>query len=313
MRAPSRGPLGRPSSPTRPSKAPPFEPPRPGDGSDVAPRDVQVLSWSEQYFEHIGKFGRQQCWTHGHLARLHPRAYRAEPGGRRLRRVAETMGTRPVPRMMSGIRSRTRSPAGVDTHIDTHTAAALDGWGNLRGHQAFPTTGAGYTQLLAWLTEWGPLVAVGSTGPRRVRRSGRSTSTGDPRWGGGVHPGTPGGSVRAAPRRPNGGIPGSDPPRHQGIDDSATASYHIANKRVPCAWSSSPEQHHHLSSPCVELWPWCTHFTKGAMSTQERAQGQVPDTGHTTRYGRDLAGNQPILTKKPWESIKKWKGHYRGS
>jgi hypothetical protein len=33
---------------------------------------------------------------------------------------------------------------GVDTHIDTHTAAALDGLGHLLGHERFPTTVAGY-------------------------------------------------------------------------------------------------------------------------------------------------------------------------
>ena len=53
---------------------------------------------------------------------------------------------------------------GVDTHIDTHTAAALDGLGHLLGHQRFPTTVAGYAQLLAWLTGWGPVVAVGIEG-----------------------------------------------------------------------------------------------------------------------------------------------------
>jgi len=33
---------------------------------------------------------------------------------------------------------------GGDTHIDTHTAAALDGLGHLLGHERFPTTVAGY-------------------------------------------------------------------------------------------------------------------------------------------------------------------------
>lgn len=52
----------------------------------------------------------------------------------------------------------------MDTHIDTHTAAALDGLGHLLGHQRFPTTVAGYADLLTWLTGWGPVAAVGIEG-----------------------------------------------------------------------------------------------------------------------------------------------------
>ena len=40
---------------------------------------------------------------------------------------------------------------GVDTHQDLHVAAALDQLGRLLGTHAFPTTAAGYRQLLAWL------------------------------------------------------------------------------------------------------------------------------------------------------------------
>jgi transposase len=53
---------------------------------------------------------------------------------------------------------------GVDTHADTHTAAALDPVGRLLGHQRFAATAAGYRELLAWLTEFGDLVVVGVEG-----------------------------------------------------------------------------------------------------------------------------------------------------
>ncbi len=53
---------------------------------------------------------------------------------------------------------------GVDTHAQTHTAAALDGAGRLLGHQTFPATGAGYAALLGWLRSFGVVVAVGVEG-----------------------------------------------------------------------------------------------------------------------------------------------------
>ncbi len=40
---------------------------------------------------------------------------------------------------------------GVDTHLDTHVAAALDNIGGLLGVESFPTTPAGYEQLSDWL------------------------------------------------------------------------------------------------------------------------------------------------------------------
>jgi transposase len=53
---------------------------------------------------------------------------------------------------------------GVDTHLDTHTAAALDGLGRLLGHATFPATRSGYADLLAWLQRWGTVVGVGVEG-----------------------------------------------------------------------------------------------------------------------------------------------------
>ena len=53
---------------------------------------------------------------------------------------------------------------GVDTHQDLHVAAALDQLGRLLGTHAFPTTAAGYRQLLAWLRGHGRLERVGVEG-----------------------------------------------------------------------------------------------------------------------------------------------------
>jgi transposase len=53
---------------------------------------------------------------------------------------------------------------GVDTHKDTHTAAALDATGRLLGYRQFPTTPAGYAALLGWLRTFGQLAGVGIEG-----------------------------------------------------------------------------------------------------------------------------------------------------
>ena len=53
---------------------------------------------------------------------------------------------------------------GVDTHLDTHMAAALDGVGGQLGVRQFPATVAGYAQLLTWLESFGTVVRVGVEG-----------------------------------------------------------------------------------------------------------------------------------------------------
>lgn len=53
---------------------------------------------------------------------------------------------------------------GVDTHLDTHMAAALDGVGAQLGTREFPTTTAGYRALLGWLGGFGTVVRVGVEG-----------------------------------------------------------------------------------------------------------------------------------------------------
>jgi transposase len=60
---------------------------------------------------------------------------------------------------------RTRTiVAGVDTHADTHHAAVLDSHGRLLDHRAFPATGPGYRQLLAWMRQHGRVARVGIEG-----------------------------------------------------------------------------------------------------------------------------------------------------
>jgi hypothetical protein len=46
-------------------------------------------------------------------------------------------------------------PGGVDTHADTHMAAALDPIGGLLGVAEFPASPAGYARLPAWLHLFG--------------------------------------------------------------------------------------------------------------------------------------------------------------
>jgi transposase len=53
---------------------------------------------------------------------------------------------------------------GVDTHADTHVAAALDPVGGLLGVQEFPATAGGYARLLGWLGGFGTVALVGIEG-----------------------------------------------------------------------------------------------------------------------------------------------------
>jgi hypothetical protein len=53
---------------------------------------------------------------------------------------------------------------GVDTHAETHVAAALDQAGRLLGIRAVPTTPAGYAALLAWASTLGRVDQIGVEG-----------------------------------------------------------------------------------------------------------------------------------------------------
>ena len=54
--------------------------------------------------------------------------------------------------------------AGVDTHKDTHTVAALDNNGCLLGISEFPATALGYRLMQRWLEEFGELGCIGVEG-----------------------------------------------------------------------------------------------------------------------------------------------------
>jgi transposase len=53
---------------------------------------------------------------------------------------------------------------GVDTHLDTHVAAALDPLGRLVGTESFGADAAGYKELFAWLEQFGRVDKVGVEG-----------------------------------------------------------------------------------------------------------------------------------------------------
>ena len=59
---------------------------------------------------------------------------------------------------------RTAITGGVDTHADTHVAAALDPVGGLLGVREFPATAAGYARLLGWLGGFGDIALIGVEG-----------------------------------------------------------------------------------------------------------------------------------------------------
>lgn len=66
--------------------------------------------------------------------------------------------------MTSMTSSAARVTGGVDTHGQTHHAAALDELGRPLGDREFPTTPAGYAALLKWLQGHGAVLSVGVEG-----------------------------------------------------------------------------------------------------------------------------------------------------
>ncbi len=53
---------------------------------------------------------------------------------------------------------------GVDTHADTHVAAAIDSNGGMLGIESFSADLAGFEALLGWLTSFGEVSLVGVEG-----------------------------------------------------------------------------------------------------------------------------------------------------
>src|SRR6266581_666355 len=121
---------------------------------------------------------------------------------------------------------------GVDTHADTHVAAALDPVGGLLGVREFPATAAGYAGLLGWLGGFGTVALAGIEGTgsygaglaRHVTAAGIRVGRGSPAGPAGPSPAgqvrpagrgqrRAGGAVRAGPRRARGPgrCRGSDP------------------------------------------------------------------------------------------------------
>ena len=50
---------------------------------------------------------------------------------------------------------------GVDTHKNTHYAAAVDDHGRFLGHREFPANDRGYQDLLQWVQSHGEVAAIG--------------------------------------------------------------------------------------------------------------------------------------------------------
>lgn len=66
--------------------------------------------------------------------------------------------------MSTMAQSKVEVTGGVDTHKDTHTAAAVDSAGRVLGSAQFPATPPGYAALLTWLNRFGRLALVGVEG-----------------------------------------------------------------------------------------------------------------------------------------------------
>ena len=71
---------------------------------------------------------------------------------------------------MTIVEDRRAITGGVDTHADTHVAAALDPIGGLLGVAEFPVTPVGYARLLSWLGEFGTVALAGIEGSATWKR-----------------------------------------------------------------------------------------------------------------------------------------------
>lgn len=65
---------------------------------------------------------------------------------------------------MNTVTSQLLITGGVDTHKDTHTAAALDSTGRCLGNATFPASQGGYVAVLDWLRGFGRIERVGVEG-----------------------------------------------------------------------------------------------------------------------------------------------------
>lgn len=67
-------------------------------------------------------------------------------------------------RIMQQPRPRPAVVIGVDTHLDSHTAALIDPLGVLLGTETFPSSPSGYRQLLLWASSFGQVLVAGVEG-----------------------------------------------------------------------------------------------------------------------------------------------------
>ena len=74
------------------------------------------------------------------------------------------MPSMPQPSQPDQPDTRAEVIVGVDTHKDVHVAAVVTVLGGVQGRGCFPTTTAGYQQLLAWARGFGPLRRAGVEG-----------------------------------------------------------------------------------------------------------------------------------------------------
>jgi transposase len=89
------------------------------------------------------------------LVSLEPTLYLFSPKGADMASMTFAIPTAQPDRVLFG---------GIDTHKDIHVAALLDRDGGLVGSASFPTTRAGYQQLLGWMGGTDTLARVGVEG-----------------------------------------------------------------------------------------------------------------------------------------------------
>jgi transposase len=126
------------------------------------------------------------------------------------------------------VTGRAAITGGVDTHADTHVAAALDPVGGLLGVREFPATAVGYARLLGWLGGFGTVCLVGIEGTgsygaglarhisaagirvvevdRSDRQDRRRQGKSDPRDEAGPAPSPQSGRARGAPKGRDGAV-----------------------------------------------------------------------------------------------------------
>lgn len=92
-------------------------------------------------------------------------------------RSAHLVNASPITTLLRGSRGAssimTNDPikviAGVDTHADTHHVALISEHGTNRADEKFVATGSGYRAIVGYITQFGPVIAVGIEGTGSYR------------------------------------------------------------------------------------------------------------------------------------------------